>query len=128
MALFLVADLRSVALSRLNMADVDDDAAAVAVDGKRFTVPAYARSLIRAQLIERRRASASAEVPLFSHPRTGGRPPPSALRNVLRSVADKVGIAVGVHDSFGTVRSTSGWLGSRSLNLIALDRVPTTYG
>ncbi len=127
MALFLVADLRSVALSRLNMADVDHDAGAVAIEGKRFTIPPYARSLVLAQIIERRRAGASAEDPLFSHPRTGGRPPPSALRNVLRGVAAKVGIAVGVYDSFGTARSASGWLGSRSLSLVALDRVPASY-
>ena len=125
MALFLVADLRSVALRRLNVGDVDGDGGAVAVDDHRFAVPDYARSLVLAQLIERKRAGASAEDPLFVHPRTGGRPPPSSLRNVLRSVAGKVGIAVGVHDSFGT--SSSRWLGGRAFTLTALERVPAMY-
>lgn len=53
MALFLIADLRSHRLVRLDIGDIDDDGGAVAHHNHRFIVPDYARSLIRAQIAER---------------------------------------------------------------------------
>lgn len=127
MALFLIADLRSVGLSRLDVGDVDDEGKSVCVGPHRFAVPDYARSLVMAQFAERRRNGAGASEPLFVHPGTGQRPPPSALRNVLRGVATKTAISVGVHDSFGTQSDASVWLRAQGITVATLDRVPTLY-
>jgi hypothetical protein len=102
MALFLAAECRSLGLSRLNVGDVADRDADLAVGPRRFRVPEYASSLVRAQLVERLQAGASPSDPLFVHARSGERSSPSALRNVLRSVSAKTVIAVGVHDALGS--------------------------
>lgn len=125
MVLFLVADLRSEALCRLDIGDVAADASSVDVDEWHINVPVYARSLLRALAVERRGAGASEDDPLFVHPRTGGRYVGSALRNVLRSVGAKTGISVGVHDSLGSPSGPGAWLGARGMEIIRLDPVPT---
>lgn len=127
MALFFIADLRSVGLSRLDVGDVDDEGRSVSVGPHRFAVPDYARSLVMAQLVERRRSGAVASEPLFVRPGTGQRPPPSALRNVLRGVATKMAISVGVHDSFGTQSDASVWVRLQGITVATLDRVPALH-
>ncbi len=76
------------------------------------------------QVVERRRAGAGEDDPLFVHPRTGGRYVGSALRNVLRSVGAKTGISVGVRDSLGSPSGPGAWLRVRGMDIIRLDPVP----
>ncbi len=129
MALFLVADLRSEGLCRLDMADVDADGGAVAMrGGPRFAIPDYAASLLRAQLLDRRWAGAGDSEPLFVHPRTGGRYVGSALRNILRAAGAKTGIAVGMHDSIGWPHDAKSWLRRRGIALTQLNAVPAISG
>ena len=124
MVLFLVADMRSEALCRLDIGDVATDASRVDVGEWHINVPVYARSLLWALVVERRRAGAGEDDPLFVHPRTGGRYVGSALRNVLRSVGAKTGISVGVRDSLGSPSGPGAWLRVRGMDIIRLDPVP----
>jgi hypothetical protein len=80
MTLFLIADLRSHGLVRLDIRDIDDDGGAVSMGASRFVIPDYARSLVRAQLVERNQAGASETDPLFVHPPpdNANSPPPYA--------------------------------------------------
>jgi hypothetical protein len=127
MALFLAAEFRSLGLSRLNLGDIDDTGGDLAVGRRRLLVPEYASSLVRAQLVERRRDGASASEPLFVHARSGERSSPSALRNVLRSVSARTAIAVGVHDALSSPRditeSVRGW----RVELSQLNPVPLVF-
>lgn len=124
MVLFLLADIRSEALCRLDIGNVSTDASRVELGEWHINVPVYARSLLRALLVERRRAGASENDPLFVHPRTGGRYVGSALRNILRSVSAKTGISTGSHDSLGSPSGPEAWLRARGMNIIRLDPVP----
>ena len=127
MALFLAAEFRSLGLSRLNLGDIDDTGGDLAVGRRGLLVPEYASSLVRAQLVERRRDGASASEPLFVHARSGERSSPSALRNVLRSVSGRTAIAVGVHDALSSPRditeSVRGW----RVELSQLNPVPLVF-
>jgi hypothetical protein len=53
MTLALVTEMTSAQLCQLDLADIAPDADAVRVDGCWFTIPAYARSLVRAQVLAR---------------------------------------------------------------------------
>ena len=86
-----------------------------------WTTPPHARSLVRAQVVDRLRQGARGGQPLFVHPDTGKRHNGSALRNILRSVSTKTAISVGVRDSLGLGGSAEGWLRDRDVTLTSLD-------
>ena len=50
---------------QLNLADIAADADAVWVDGCWFAIPAYTRSLVRAQVLERSEVGSGPTDPLF---------------------------------------------------------------
>lgn len=72
------------------------------VNHHRLGIPAYASSLVRAQVVDRRRAGAQSTDPLFVRVESGTRANGSALRNILRSASYKLALAVGVHDSMAS--------------------------
>lgn len=78
MTLALVTEMTPAQLCELDLADVDGDGATVQVDGDRFAIPAYARSLVRAQLLDCAGQRASPTDPLFVTPRDQQRSSPSA--------------------------------------------------
>ena len=121
MTIHLAAGLRSEGLARLNVEDIDQDGGAVALGNHRLSVPDHARSLVRAQVVDRLRQGARGGQPLFVHPDTGKRHNGSALRNILRSVSTKTAISVGVRDSLGLGGSAEGWLRDRGVTLTRLD-------
>jgi hypothetical protein len=122
--LFLAAGFSAQAMSQLNLADVVHDGAAVAVGQDRFSIPDYAQSLLRAQLIEREREGAARSDPLFVHPRTGERQGASALRNTLRAVGRWTAVAVGQFDSWGIGNDSESWLRAHHVSLARLESLP----
>jgi hypothetical protein len=123
MALMLATDLRSEGLSRLNMSDIDQDGGGVTVeyDRHRFSVPGYARSLVRALLVERTRAGAGDADAIFIRPATGERFTPERLQGVLRALNKATALATGVDFITRPTQTPRGWLWERRLGLEFLD-------
>jgi hypothetical protein len=128
MTLRLAADLRGEGLARLNMQDIDEDGGGVTLGQHRLSIPSYARSLVRAQLVERERDGAAGSDPLFVHLQRGDRQVGSALRNVLRSVSYKTAISVGPRDSMASSsQDAQDWLRSRRARLTRLAAGPPGF-
>ena len=116
MTLALVTEMTPAQLCELNLADVAADGATVQVDGDRFAIPAYARSLVRAQLLERARQGASDTDPLFVTPRDQQRSSPSAMVGLLGTVSRRTAVALPErHEPWITTAPTAHWLRRRGL-------------
>jgi len=103
-------------LCELNLTDVAADGATVQVEGDRFAIPAYARSLVRAQLLERARQGASPADPLFVAPRDQQRSSPSAMVGLLGTVSRRTAVALPErHEPWITTPPTAHWLRRRGL-------------
>jgi hypothetical protein len=68
MVLALVTEMSPAQLCELNLGDVAADGAAVRVDGHWFTIPSYARGLVRAHLLDRAAVGAGLTAALFVVP------------------------------------------------------------
>ncbi len=122
MALVLATDLRSDGLSRMRVGDVNESGATISADdGHRSSVPHYARSLVRALLVERTRAGASDDDALFIRPGTGERFTPEQLQAALRTLNRATAVATGVEGITRPTQKPSGWLWERRLGLHLLD-------
>ncbi len=119
LALALATDLRADGMSRLNIADVHHDGAGIAIgDGDhQFTVPNYARSLLRALVIERRLAGAVELDGLFIDPKTGERITTDRMTTMLRRLSGNTGIAVGLLGADRSQPTLSHWLSRRRLRV-----------
>src|SRR5207253_883482 len=74
MAMVVATDLRGEGLAALNVGDLADRGAIIVCAGPAsYTIPAYAGSLLRALLVERRNAHAKDSDPLFVLRSTSGR-------------------------------------------------------
>lgn len=69
MTLRLATDLRGERLARLNMEDIDEGGGGVTLGGHRLSIPDHARSLVLAQLVDRRRGGAGGADPCSCIPR-----------------------------------------------------------
>jgi hypothetical protein len=117
MTLALVTEMTSAQLCQLELADIAADAEAVRVDGCWFAIPAYARSLVRVQVLERSGPESGPADPLFIG-RDRGRLDPLAMTWLLSTVANRTGV---IHrqaaDHILPVTATQRWLRRRGLNV-----------
>jgi hypothetical protein len=121
MALFLAVDLSTQAMSRLSLASIADDGGAVSIDSGRYSIPYYAQSLVRAQVIHRQREGAEAAHPLFAHPTATGPRLARLLLDALRSVARKTSVSVGRADVHTSGGGGEAWLEARHVSVSRLD-------
>lgn len=119
MALFLVADLSSHAMSRLSLANVADDGGEVTVDLDRFSVPEYGEGLLRAQLIHRRREGSAPEDPLFQ-PAVADARRATILLDDLRFSGNRTAISVGTSDLRDVGGGGATWLRTRHVRVTRL--------
>jgi hypothetical protein len=116
MTLALVTEMTPAQLRELNLADVDADGATVQIDGDRFAIPAYARSLVRAQLLERAGQGASPTDPLFVTPRDLKRSSPSAMVGLLGMVSRRTAVTLPEpHEPWTSRAPAEQWLRRRGL-------------
>jgi hypothetical protein len=117
MTLALVTEMTSAQLCQLELADIAADATAVRVDGYWFAIPAYARSLVRTQVLERSGPGSGPTDPLFIG-RDRGRLDPLAMTWWLSTVTNRTGV---VHrqaaDNILPAKATQQWLRRRGLNV-----------
>jgi hypothetical protein len=79
-------------------------------------VSAYARSLVRAQLLERTRQGASDPDPLFVTPHDQQRSSPSAMVGLLGTVSRRTAVALPErHEPWISTAPTAHWLRRRGL-------------
>ncbi len=121
MALFLACDLSAQAMSRLSLASIADDGGSVTLGSDSFSIPDYAQSLVRAQLVHRRREGAKATDPLFVHPTAVGPRRANVLLDTLRSVGKRTSISVGRSDSREPGRGGEAWLQVRRVSVTRLE-------
>lgn len=108
------------------MEDIDEGGGGVTLGEHRLSIPDHARSLVLAQLVDRRRGGAGGADPLFVHPERGDRHAGSALRNILRSVSYKTALSVGPRDSLASPGSPQDWLRDRGMRLTRLAAAGST--
>jgi hypothetical protein len=117
MTLALVTEMTAAQLCQLDLADIAADADAVRVDGCWFTIPAYVRSLVRAQVLERTSGGSGPTDPLFIG-RGRGRPDPQAMTCWLTTVANRTGV---IHpkaaDQYLPTTPSEQWLRRRGLSV-----------
>ncbi len=125
MALVLATDLRASGLAALNMSDIDKDGGGVLFGGHhRLTVPSYARSLVRALLVERTAAGAGPADALFVDPRGGQRMATEGMRTILRKLCWSTAIAVGLLAGERSPTRAAHWLSERRLAVIPIADLP----
>jgi hypothetical protein len=116
MTLALITEMTPAQLCELNLADVAADGATVQVDGDRFAIPAYARSLVRAQLLDRAGQDASDTDPLFVTPHDQQRSSPSAMLGLLGTVSRRAAVTLPErHEPWISTAPTAHWLRRRGL-------------
>jgi hypothetical protein len=116
MTLALVTEMTPAQLRELNLADVAADAAAVRVDGEWFAIPAYARSLVRAHLLDRAGQGAGRTDPLFVAPRGQERLGLLAMVGLLGTVSRRTAVTLPERPEPWTSRApTEQWLRRRGL-------------
>jgi hypothetical protein len=120
MALFLGADLSAQTMSRLLLSSIADDGGDVTVDSGSFSIPDYAQSLVRAQVVQRRREGATPSDPFFVLPDATGPRRPVVLLESLRSVGRKTSISVGRSDSARSGAGGEAWLRARHVSVSRL--------
>jgi hypothetical protein len=124
-ALALLAEPHIVELAALDLRHVASDASQVTVGGMRdLHVPDYARSLILAQLLQRRRQGAGIDAPLFVDKSTSQRCSGTALATLISSVAAKTGMGslqrgTGFPARDGSIGAA--WLARRGLKATRID-------
>lgn len=130
MALVLATDLRAEGLSRLSLCDVDGDGGGVRIGdgGHRFTVPAYAQSLLRALLVERRIGGAAGIDALFVDPRTSSRITPDRMGTLLRKLSWSTACSVGLLAPEPAPALPSRWLTERRMKVWLLQAEDAAVG
>jgi hypothetical protein len=123
-ALALLAEPGGGELAAMDLGHITPDAAQVTVGSLReLQVPAYARSLLLAQVLQRRRQGADIDAPLFADP-TGQRCSPTDLSMLVDTVATKVAIG-SLHQGAGFLAGPSSlgaaWLARRGLTVTRID-------
>ncbi len=117
LTLALVTEMTPTQLCQLDLADVAADAEAVRVDGRWFAIPAYACSLVRAQVLERSSNGSGPTDPLFIG-RDRGRLDPQAMTWWLSTVADRTGvIRPKTADQYLPTTPSKQWLRRRGLSV-----------
>jgi hypothetical protein len=107
-------------LFRLNVGDLTPDGATVDLGGERFTVPAHARSLTRALLLERADQRATHTAALLVN-RDGRRSSPDKLRRLLDQTAAQAGVAI---PGTSAAHHPAAWLTEHGLTLARLAAPP----
>jgi hypothetical protein len=119
-AIALATHAGAPTLTRLRIGHLASDATAVQLDSQLFAIPAHARSLVRALLVERGDQHASADAPLF--PARAGRPASDqTIRRALEQAALHAGIAV---PGSGSHQRPAAWLTQHGLTLTRLHLPP----
>jgi hypothetical protein len=124
-ALALIAEPRIGELAALDLCHIAPDAAQVTVGALRdLHVPDYARSLILAQVLQRRRQGAGMDAPLFVDKSASQRCTETALTILVGSVATKTAMG-SLHRGAGFLAGPSSlgaaWLARRGLKVTRID-------
>lgn len=115
MALVVATDLRGEGLAALNLGDLADRGPITVRSGPAsYTIPAYAGSLVRALLVERRDARSKDSDPLFVLRSTSGRFTAKQLTSLLRRLTKATAIAAGLE---GGLHHWEDWMTRRRLDL-----------
>ena len=116
MVLALVTEMTPAQLCQLNLVDVAPDGAAAQVDGEWFTIPAYARSLVRAHLLDRAGRDAGSSDPLFVTRRSQERLSMLAMVGLLGTVSRRTAITLPERpEPWTSSAPTEQWLRRRGL-------------
>jgi hypothetical protein len=116
MVLALVTEMTPAQLCHLNLTDVAADGATVRVDSEWFAIPAYARSLVRAHLLDRAGQGAGPTDPLFVAPSGRGRLSLLAMVGWLGTVSRRTAVTSPERPEPWTSRApTEQWLRRRRL-------------
>jgi hypothetical protein len=115
-ALALLTGAHPEELVRLRVGDVTHNGGAVRLAGQPYTVPEYARSLVRALLLQRGQQQATPDAPLLAGYR-GRHATSDTVRRTLDQVAVQAGVTIPSLRSFERPARPAAWLVEHGLSL-----------